>query len=232
MKRPRLVVLAVGWLLTAPFAAAGPLEDAKAADLAMAKALLDADRDAFGVFLAPEVFFLSAEAPGREAALASWAAYFETQRRQLLEWRPDRGQAAASGELAYTSGPYEFRRTGTDGKVASFAGRYLTLWQKSGEGWQVFADGVWLEPTAGGLAAQLARIWPPAGSPELAVKLERRPLRTAQAQSGDLLLAVGDYSLEAGEAKAKGRYATVAESDGKGGWRVVAEGLAGPVAVE
>lgn len=229
----KLPVLLAAFVLLAPVAVlADPLEEAKAADRAMSKAVLDADRDAFKAFLTPEVVFLDTPETGREAAAKSWSGYFEEKRLELLQWQPDRGQAAASGDFAWTSGPYDYQRTGPDGKVAHFAGRYLTLWQKLEGKWQVWADGSWLEPANGGLGAQLARIWPPAGAPEAGVKIERKPLKAAKAQAGDLLLVVGDFTLEAGGQKAKGRYASVAETDGKGGWRVVAEGLAGPTLVE
>lgn len=229
MKRALLLAA----LLLAPVAAgADPLEEAKAADRAMSKAVKDADRDAFKAFLSSEVVFLDTPETGREAAAKSWSGYFEEKRLELLQWSPDRGQAAASGDFAWTSGPYDYQRTGPDGKVAHFAGRYLTLWQKNEGKWQVWADGSWLEPAAGGFGAQLARIWPPAGAPDASVKIERKPLATAKSQAGDLLLVVGNYEVEAGGKKAQGRYATVAENDGKGGWTLVAEGLAGPALVE
>ncbi len=104
----------------------------------------------------PRWFSSTPRRPGARPRSKSWSGYFEEKRLELLQWKPDRGQAAASGELAWTSGPYDYQRTGPDGKVAHFAGRYLTLWQKLEGKWQVWADGSWLEPANGGLGAQLA----------------------------------------------------------------------------
>ena len=223
-----LSFLAVGvltaWLLAALPAAGDPLEAVKAADLAMSKAVLDKDRAAFETFLAPQAIFLDAAEPGRESAIASWSPFFAEKRQALLQWKPDGGKVAAAGDFAYTTGPYEFRRPGPDGKSATVTGRYLTIWQKSEGGrWQVWADGSWLDPAAGPFTAHLSRLFTPAGRPDAALKLERRPVKTAKSSAGDLLLVVGEIGLDAGDQKAQGRYATVSEPDGEGGWRVLAE---------
>lgn len=203
---------------------ADPLDAVKAADLAMAKAVKDSDRAAFETFLAKEVVFLDAPAAGRASAVASWAPFFGEKRRSLLQWQPDGGQVARSGDLAYTTGPYELRRTGPDGKVMTLTGRYLTLWQ-AGEGgqWQVWADGSQLDAVAGTFTTQLAHLWPAAGRPDSPVALRRKPLKTARSKAGDLLLVVGEVELEAGADKAAGRYATVSQAEEAGGWRALAE---------
>jgi ketosteroid isomerase-like protein len=195
------LLLAVLALAAAP-AWADPLDAVKAADLALAKALLDSDRAAFTALLEPEAIFLDAPAPGRDAAVASWSHYFEENRLSLLQWKPDGGGVAASGELAWTTGPFDFERKGPDGKFARLKGRYLTLWKKSEAGFRVWADGSWQDPAA-------------------AVATERKPLGTIASAAGDLQLVVG-------ETAAKGRYATVSEPDGKGGWRVIAAAASPP----
>lgn len=200
----RLVQLLVAALVLAAPTWADPLDAVKAADLAMAKAVLDRDRAAFEALLDPEATFLDAPAAGRDAAIASWSQYFEEKRISLLQWKPDGGKVAASGDIAYTTGPFDFERQGPDGKVAHLKGRYLTLWRKNASGWQVWADGPWQDPDA------------PAPN-------ERIPQRVVFSAARDLRLVVG-------EMKPKGRYALISESDGKGGWRVLAAAASPPSA--
>lgn len=197
------LLLAVALLAATPVWAE-PLEAVKAADVAMAKAVLDRDRAAFAALLEPEAVFLDASAPGREAAVEGWSQYFEENRVSLLQWKPDGGKVAASGDVAWTTGPFDFERKGPDGKVAHLKGRYLTLWRKGESGWRVWADGPWQDSAT-------------------ALPSAKKPLGTVQSAAGDL-------RLEVGETTPKGRYATVSESDGKGGWRVIAAAASPPSA--
>lgn len=224
-----LAVLEIG----AQPAAVDPLEAVKAADLAMSKAVLDRDRPAFDALLTADVVFLDAPEAGREAAANSWSAFFAEKRQALLQWKPDGGKVAGSGDFAYTTGPYEFRRTGPDGKVAILTGRYLTIWQADESGrWQAWADGSWLEKGDGSLGSQLALLWPPAGAPDAALSLVRKPIKSAKSRAGDLALVVGEMNLEVGPQKAAGRYATVSEPNGEGGWRTIAEAAWLPAPVQ
>lgn len=55
-----------------------------------------------------------------------------------LTWEPD--QAGGGDDWGWTSGRYVNRRTGPDGPVTS-EGRYLTVWQRQGDGaWKVAVD--------------------------------------------------------------------------------------------
>ena len=226
-----LRLLALG--LAALPAGADSLDAVKAADLAMSKSVLDRDRPAFEALLAESVIFLDAPEVGRASAVATWAPFFTEKRRALLQWKPDGGKVASSGDLAYTTGPYELRHTGPDGKVATLTGRYLTLWQADAGGrWQAWADGSWVEKGEGTFGAQLGLLWPPAGAPDAEVSLVRKPLKSAKSRAGDLVLVAGEMQLEAGSQKAGGRYATVSEPDGEGGWRVIAEAAWLPAPVQ
>ena len=58
-----------------------------------------------------------------------------------LSWEPMLAEVAASGELGYTLGRYERRRTAADGTVSSETGSYLTVWRREGGGeWRVALD--------------------------------------------------------------------------------------------
>jgi ketosteroid isomerase-like protein len=56
-----------------------------------------------------------------------------------LNWTPEFADIAASGDLGYTTGPWEFRRNPQDVPVAF--GHYVTLWRKQSDGaWKVEID--------------------------------------------------------------------------------------------
>ena len=213
-------------LLAATPGFAGTLEAAKAADLAMSKAVLEHDVAGFKSHLSPGAIFLSVPEPGPEAVAAAWGIFFGEKRSLLLQWEPDGGKASSSGDFAYTTGPYDYQKTAADGSVSHHKGRYLTFWQWRENRWQVWADGSFTEPTTGTPAAQLGSLWPPAGAPDVQVDLELKPIEVAKSQAGDLMVVVGELELDAGKEKAKGRYMVVAEPDGQGGWKTLAEGMA------
>ncbi len=56
-----------------------------------------------------------------------------------LNWGPDYADIAASGDLGYTTGPWEYRQKPEDAPVAF--GHYITLWRKQSNGaWKVELD--------------------------------------------------------------------------------------------
>ncbi len=59
-----------------------------------------------------------------------------------LTWSPVGAGIAASGDLGYTYGTYEFRSKDKDGKPAVNHGKYTTIWkkQKDGGSWKVALD--------------------------------------------------------------------------------------------
>lgn len=62
-----------------------------------------------------------------------------------LEWAPDGGHAAASGDLATTTGRYAVKMDAATLAV----GRYLTVWRKDAAGdWKVVADTTIADPPA------------------------------------------------------------------------------------
>ena len=224
-----LAIPLLALVLCPPIVVADPLAEAKAADLAMARAVLDRDRAAFKALLRNEAVFLTVPKVGPEAVAEAWSVFFEEKRQSLLQWAPDGGQAAKSGDLAYTTGPYDLERTGPDGKVAHLKGRYLTIWLKGEKGWQVWADGSNLEPSSGTFTTHLAELSSLTAAPDTQVTLRRLPIQSLKSAAGDLLVVVGDLEIEVGSQKARGRYATVHENDGQGGWRWIAEASAPPV---
>ena len=75
-----------------------------------------------------------------KAAIARTMSFLDNKNNRLT-WAPLHVDVAASGDLAYTYGTYEFHSVGKDGKPAVEYGKYATIWkkQKSGE-WKVVLD--------------------------------------------------------------------------------------------
>jgi ketosteroid isomerase-like protein len=58
----------------------------------------------------------------------------------LLTWYPVAADIAGSGELGYTTGPYEYFKT-KDDKTAAASGHYVTIWNQSADGtWKAALD--------------------------------------------------------------------------------------------
>jgi len=57
-----------------------------------------------------------------------------------LTWKPEFGEVARTGDLGYTTGPYEFTIETPEGKAAQF-GHYISLWSREpGGSWRVVLD--------------------------------------------------------------------------------------------
>jgi len=86
------------------------------------------------------------EAPNGHAFLVGKAEIAKTmgfldQPDNHLFWTPVGGGIAASGDLGYTYGTYEFRSRDKDGKLGSAYGKYTTIWRKQKDGsWKVALD--------------------------------------------------------------------------------------------
>lgn len=118
--------------------------------------LMDADRRFAGE--------VAAAAPADRGKV--WAAWFGSAGRQIipgsivqgdrsiaalmgpafatpgysLTWEPDLASSGAAGDMGWTSGRYESRRTDPEGDTLEL-GRYLTIWQRQPDGrWKVAVD--------------------------------------------------------------------------------------------
>jgi len=66
---------------------------------------------------------------------------FLDQKDNHLTWTPVHADMAASGDLGYTYGTYEFRSKDKDGKPAVEYGKYVSIWKKQKDGnWKVVMD--------------------------------------------------------------------------------------------
>jgi ketosteroid isomerase-like protein len=67
--------------------------------------------------------------------------YWQKQTEEpLLIWRPAFATAARTGELGYTTGPWELKKARDDAKAQAF-GQYVTIWKKGADGaWKIVVD--------------------------------------------------------------------------------------------
>jgi len=66
---------------------------------------------------------------------------FLDDKNNSLTWTPVYADMAASGDLGYTYGTYEFRSKDKDGKPAVSYGKYASIWKKQKDGsWKVVMD--------------------------------------------------------------------------------------------
>ena len=125
----KVMLLAI--LLAAGLQAQAPVQDVVDAELAFARFTGEHGiKDGFLAFLAVDaIVFRPGPVYGREvySRMPASAAF--------LSWYPVAADRAASGELGYTTGPYEYFKSKND-KTAAACGHYVTLWRKE-------ADGAW-----------------------------------------------------------------------------------------
>jgi ketosteroid isomerase-like protein len=92
-------------------------------------------REAFLTWLAPDsVVFRPGPVEGRPVY-----EKMDPANPAVLTWEPEFAEIAASGEMGYTTGPYEIRPT-RDAEPTGF-GHYISIWKKQPEGtWRVLLD--------------------------------------------------------------------------------------------
>lgn len=96
-------------------------------------------REAFMTFIADDgILFRPNAVAGKK-----WLQDHPTpvsDKRPLLSWQPVFGEVAESGDLGYTTGPWEFRSDRNNEKPAAF-GDFVTIWKKQSDGsWRFALD--------------------------------------------------------------------------------------------
>jgi ketosteroid isomerase-like protein len=88
----------------------------------------------------------SAELPNGEDAIlgkeniAKTMGFLDDKNNRLI-WTPVHADMAASGDLGYTYGTYEFQSIGKAGKPTVESGKYVSIWKKQKDGsWKVVMD--------------------------------------------------------------------------------------------
>ena len=78
----------------------------------------------------------------KDAIRQMWKELIESP-GAAISWKTTKVEIARSGELAYSSGTYEFTMNDASGKPVPDHGKYLEVWKKQPDGdWKVVAD-IW-----------------------------------------------------------------------------------------
>jgi len=95
---------------------------------------------AFWLYLADDAVQLPAGAEpiyGRTSIVAGMEAWPQT----VLVWHPQAAQVAQSGDLGYTWGVFECRKSEPDGGLKISHGKYVNVWRRNPDGqWKVVVD--------------------------------------------------------------------------------------------
>lgn len=124
-----------------------------------------------------------------------------SDKRPLLAWQPSFAGMSASGDMGFTTGPWEFKADVSDDKPSGY-GHFVTVWKKQADGsWKFVVDLGISHPQSGGPQAH----W----DPDVKVKESNKSVDAAVSRAA-LLERDRNYSaatLEHGIAKAFGTYA-------------------------
>ncbi len=105
-----------------------------------ATSVKDGAYKAFLSVVTPDTKVLSQKTGKGPAAVT--AEFMGTPPTALLTWAPTEADAAASGDLGYTWGRWEYRDKTHDGKPVDIKGTYVTIWKRQADGtWKVVLDG-------------------------------------------------------------------------------------------
>jgi ketosteroid isomerase-like protein len=135
---PRLAAAAAALGCLLPLAAEpAPLDDVMDTDRAFARhAAQHGAQAAFVEYAAPDaIMFRAGVGPvrGRAAIGAAFAGTTAVPR-----WAPEGGEVAASGDLAWTWGPFTW--TPADPAAKPATGYYVSVWRRIGDRWHWVAD--------------------------------------------------------------------------------------------
>ena len=151
------------WLTLTLALAAALLMNVMAAPNVRSSAASDAKSDASTLLKLEAEFMKAAEERGSEGYMSFYAEdaaelpnqhdllqgkekiaktmAFLDDKNNRLTWTPFHADVAASGDLGYTYGTYEFRSKGKDGKSTVEYGKYASIWKKQKDGsWKVVMD--------------------------------------------------------------------------------------------
>jgi len=136
-----------------------PLQEMVKTEQAFSRMAEEKDtRDAFLAFIADDgLLFRPGAVNGKKWMLEHPVP--PSDKKPLLAWQPSFAGMAASGDLGFTTGPWEFKSDIKDEKPAGF-GHFITVWKKQPDGsWKFVVDLGISHPQSGG--PQM--LWQPVG---------------------------------------------------------------------
>jgi ketosteroid isomerase-like protein len=153
-----------------------PLHSMVATERAFSQASADkGTRDSFLMFIADDgILFRPSGVLGKKWLLEHPVPLLEN--RPLLSWQPIYAYIAASEDMGYTFGPWEFKQSIKDQKPAAF-GHFITMWKKQADGtWRFAIDLGVSHPQS----ATPATPWVPAPVTKTTAKVPNVPLAASR----------------------------------------------------
>src|SRR6185503_18083388 len=144
-------------------------------------------RDAFLAFIADDgLLFRPGAVNGKKWMLEHPAPPPKDDKRPLLAWQPAYAGMAASGDMGFTTGPWEAKADIKDEKPGAY-GHFMTVWKKQADGsWKFVVDLGISHPQSGGPQT----LWTP---PVASKKETFKPVDVASARKS---LLVRDQAYE------------------------------------
>jgi ketosteroid isomerase-like protein len=122
-------------------AAESARDDVRCIEIAFSRSVESRDQAFFASFLDDDTRFIgNAVTRGASGVVDAWAAFF-TETGPQLWWRPYYVEVAASGDIAFSRGPYRARGKNEEGEVVDSWGIFNSVWRKTPGGqWKIIFD--------------------------------------------------------------------------------------------
>ena len=136
----RLIISAILLVACTPVGA-DPVADVRCQEVAFSRAAEDRDLESFVSFLDVDARFVgNAVLRGPDEIAAAWQVFFADD-GPTIKWRPQFVEVLASGDLAFTRGPYRLLATGPDGEAVEEWGTFNSVWRKDKDDtWRIILD--------------------------------------------------------------------------------------------
>src|SRR6185503_2994514 len=119
-------------------------------------------RDAFLAFIADDGLLFRPGAVNGKKWMLEHPAPPPTDKKPLLAWQPSYAGMASSGDMGFTTGPWEAKADINDEKPQGH-GHFVTVWKKQADGsWKFVVDLGISHPQSGGPQT----LWMPAETPQ------------------------------------------------------------------
>src|SRR5687768_2792720 len=146
----RLLILSVFFVFSVSAQEKWPLEDMVKTEQAFSKMAEEkTTREAFMAYIADDgLLFRPGAVNGKKWMLDHPVP--PSDKRPLLAWQPNYAQMAISGDMGFTTGPWEFKGDIKDAKPSGY-GHFVTVWKKQGDSsWKWVVDIGISHPQSGG----------------------------------------------------------------------------------
>jgi len=116
--------------------------EVRQAEIDFDRAVADGDIDRFADLVAEDaVFFGRTKIEGREAVVAAWQPFLDSDSGLSLRWSPTEVEVSSSGDLGVSRGDYRLTQIAEDGSVSAGVGTFVTVWKRSDDGqWRAILD--------------------------------------------------------------------------------------------